>query len=92
MRIKQLHESTGPRYLGISNDGDGPSFKVFDTAQAAYDYSKNDNFGEVVEFTGEILSYSTSGRGETVINGGKGAKTVYLRQDGEEYENDLDLK
>lgn len=68
------------RYLAIANDGDGASYKVFNDLHEAHKYTAGEHleYGEVLSFTGEVLSIEMSGRGDTVLNGGEGV-TVYQR-------------
>lgn len=88
----KLNENVGKRYLAVSNDGDGPAYRVFNDPKQAYEYIENAfQFAEIIEFAGEILSIEMSGRGETVLNDGHGVHQIFHKEDDEVHTDDLGL-
>ena len=88
----KIAEANGKRYLGISNDGDGPTYKVFNDVNDAYEYVEYaSQFAEIIEFTGEILSIEMSSRGETVLNDGRGTDQIFHKENDEVYNDALGL-
>jgi hypothetical protein len=88
----KINENAGKRYLGINNDGDGPTYRVFNDPKQAYEYVESaSQFAEIIEFTGEVISIEMSGRGETILNDERGTHQIFHKENDEVYTDELGL-